>query len=131
MRRLWYSLRVRKSLLGHYPQETVRDQIWTFYQALKAYKLNPNESDKLRLGQRFDEIFTQKTAYHSLNQALGRLYDNKAQLLLVLERPDIPLHNNLSEVRFVGLKPKLRWLWGIGPKLNRGNNLWFENLIPV
>ena len=31
------------------------------------------------------------------NLALGRLYDNKAELLLVLERPDIPLHNNLSE----------------------------------
>jgi transposase len=78
-------------------QETVRDQIWTFYQDLKAYKLNPNENDKLRLEQRFDDIFTQKTAYHSLNLALGRLYDNKAQLLLVLARPDIPLHNNLSE----------------------------------
>lgn len=78
-------------------QETVREQIWTFYRDLKAYRLDPNESDKLRLEQRFDEIFTQKTAFYSLNLALGRLYDNKTELLLVLERPDIPLHNNLSE----------------------------------
>jgi transposase len=81
-------------------QETVRDQIWRFYQALKAYQRDPNDNDKVRLEQRFDELFTQKTAYHSLNQALGRLYDNKAELLLVLERPDIPLHNNLSENDF-------------------------------
>jgi len=32
-----------------------------------------------------------------LNLALKRLYENKAELLLVLERPEIPLHNNLSE----------------------------------
>ena len=32
-----------------------------------------------------------------LNLALGRLYENKSELLLVLDRPEIPLHNNLSE----------------------------------
>ena len=32
-----------------------------------------------------------------LNLALKRLYENKAELLLFLERPEIPLHNNLSE----------------------------------
>ena len=78
-------------------QERVREQIWTFYKALKAYKRNPSAHRKRRLAKRFDELFTQKTAYHSLNLALRRLYDNKAELLLVLDRPDIPLHNNLSE----------------------------------
>lgn len=78
-------------------QEHVRDQIWTFYQDLKAYKLDPTDDDKSRLEQRFDEIFTQKTEFHTLNLALKRLHANKAELLLVLDRPDIPLHNNLSE----------------------------------
>ena len=32
-----------------------------------------------------------------LNDALRRLANNKKELLLVLERPDIPLHNNSSE----------------------------------
>jgi len=32
-----------------------------------------------------------------LSLALKRLYDNKAELMLVLQRPEIPLHNNLSE----------------------------------
>ncbi len=29
--------------------------------------------------------------------ALKRIYRNKSELLLVLKRPDVPLHNNLSE----------------------------------
>lgn len=32
-----------------------------------------------------------------LNLALKRLYENKDAMLLVLDRPEIPLHNNLSE----------------------------------
>ena len=32
-----------------------------------------------------------------LNLTLKRLYDKKAKLLLVLDGPEIPLHNNLSE----------------------------------
>lgn len=78
-------------------QQAVRDQIWTFYQDLKAYQRHPTADQKRHLEQRFDEIFTHKTTYHGLNLALKRLYANKAPLLLVLERPDIPLHNNLSE----------------------------------
>jgi hypothetical protein len=32
-----------------------------------------------------------------LSHALRRLHKNKAELLLVLERPEVPLHNNTSE----------------------------------
>jgi hypothetical protein len=32
-----------------------------------------------------------------LNEALKRIYKNKDELLLVLQRPDIPLHNNGAE----------------------------------
>ena len=45
----------------------------------------------------FDELCKTKTSFATLNQALKRLAHNKKELLLVLERPDIPLHNNLSE----------------------------------
>jgi hypothetical protein len=77
--------------------EDVRKQVWDFYDDLKAYKISPNETKKIQLEDKFDEIFTQKTDYQMLNLALSRLYENKAELLLVLERPEIPLHNNLSE----------------------------------
>lgn len=77
--------------------EDVRKQVWDFYDDLKAYKNSPNETKKIQLEDNFDEIFTQKTDYQMLNLALSRIYENKAELLLVLERPEIPLHNNLSE----------------------------------
>jgi hypothetical protein len=77
--------------------DTVKDQVWQLYEGLKAYKENPTPKDKQRLEERFDEIFTQKTASALLNAALKRIYNNKSELLLVLERPDIPLHNNGAE----------------------------------
>jgi len=46
---------------------------------------------------RFDEIFSQKTSFATLDHTLARIAKNKAQLLRVLERPDIPLPTNASE----------------------------------
>ena len=77
--------------------ETVKDQVWQLYEGLKAYKQNPKPAHKKRLEAMFDKIFTQTTASASLNLALKRIYNNKSELLLVLERPDIPLHNNGAE----------------------------------
>ena len=50
----------------------------------------------MELAARFDTIFTTRTNFETLNQLLKRIYRNKAELLLVLERPDIPLHTNGS-----------------------------------
>jgi hypothetical protein len=77
--------------------EDVRKQVWEFYDELKSYKVSPNEKDKIRLQEKFDTIFTQQTNFQLLNLALQRLHANKTELLLVLDRPEIPLHNNLSE----------------------------------
>lgn len=77
--------------------EEIRSQIWELYGDLKAYKADPDEAKKAELEDRFDEIFSSKTCFVTLNQALKRLYANEAELLLVLERPEIPLHNNTSE----------------------------------
>lgn len=77
--------------------EEKRSQIWDFYRDLKEYKKSPTDDEKVKIEARFDEIFQEKTCFATLNQALGRLHQNKSELLLVLERPEIPLHNNLSE----------------------------------
>lgn len=78
-------------------QNDVLDQIWSYYQKLKNYKLKPSKAQKKLLSLEFDKIFNQKTCFHTLNLALNQIYKNKKELLLVLDRPDIPLHNNLSE----------------------------------
>jgi hypothetical protein len=77
--------------------ELIQDQLWIFYAGLKAYKKDPTPQKKIELEADFDKLFSTKTCYTSLNNVLKRIYANKAELLLVLERPEIPLHNNLSE----------------------------------
>jgi hypothetical protein len=77
--------------------EAKRTEVWDFYRDLKAYKVAPSDDDKRALETRFDEIFAATTCFATLNHALERLHRNKAELLLVLKRPDVPLHNNLSE----------------------------------
>lgn len=74
-----------------------RGDIWDLYRDLKAYRAAPCPSAKVSLESRFDALMMRKTCMSTLNHALKRLHRNKAELLLVLERPDLPLHNNSSE----------------------------------
>ncbi|MGC1953598.1 MAG: transposase, partial [Gammaproteobacteria bacterium] len=78
-------------------QQAIRAQIWDFYAELKRYRKAPSEAVKAKLEARFDALFTTRTRYETLNQLLKRLHRHKAQLLLVLERPDVPLHTNDAE----------------------------------
>jgi hypothetical protein len=75
----------------------VRDLMWRFYKALKAYKqdLSPQAVPAFR--RRFDRIFTPRTGYEPLDKLLGRLRRRKNELLKVLDHPGIPLHTNASE----------------------------------
>lgn len=77
--------------------ERVRGEIWTLYKDLKAYGLQPDDTRSEELAARFDTVFRQKTGYASLDLALRRLYRNRDELLLVLKRPEVPLHTNGSE----------------------------------
>ena len=77
--------------------DTVKDQVWLLYEGLKNYKQNPKRKEKNRLEKMFDKIFSSKTASATLNTVLMRIFKNKSELLLVLDRPDIPLHNNGAE----------------------------------
>jgi hypothetical protein len=75
----------------------VRGEIWDLYADLKSYKHQPDIAQREALSQRFEVVFTQQTRYASLNRTLKGIHSNKAELLLVLERPEIPLHTNGSE----------------------------------
>jgi len=77
--------------------EQVRDQIWQLYKDLKEYRLEPEPAPKPVLEARFDVLADQKTAYPNINAVLKEIRDHKADLLRILERPEVPLHNNASE----------------------------------
>jgi Transposase IS66 family len=78
-------------------QSEVRGHIWDFYADLKAYKLAPTPGGHEALSARFDLIFLRHTGFVTLDRLLARLHANKAELLTVLDRPEIPLHTNGSE----------------------------------
>ena len=78
-------------------QQKVRKLIWNFYADLKIYRANPSENRRLVLRARFDRIFRRRTGFVTLDRLLARLWANKAELLVVLDRPKIPLHTNGSE----------------------------------
>ena len=78
-------------------QGRVRGLIWPFYRDLKVYRGHPTKQRKAALRTRFDRIFTRKTGFVTLDRLLARLHANKRELLIVLDRPEIPLHTNGSE----------------------------------
>jgi len=78
-------------------QDRIRAAIWTLYGDLKSYRQCPTPQRKTALAAEFDRIFTLKTGFVTLDRLLGRLHANKTELLMVLERPEIPLHTNGSE----------------------------------
>ena len=78
-------------------QATMRELIWNFYRDLKAYRCAPTKQRKAALRARFDRIFKRKTGFVMLDRLLVRLNANKPELLMVLDRPEIPLHTNGSE----------------------------------
>jgi hypothetical protein len=75
----------------------LRGPIWDFYADLKAYQLKPGKRRAEALRTRFDRAFLRRTGFATLDRLLARLHAYKAELLMVLERPEIPLHTNGSE----------------------------------
>ena len=49
------------------------------------------------LTARFAALCQQQTVYPSINQVLKDMHEHQADLLRVLDRPEVPLHNNASE----------------------------------
>jgi len=91
-----------KKLLAMNPREQeainrVRDAVWRYYQRLRAYRQSPTLRRKAALERDFERLFTRRTGFVDLNEALRRIHEKRGELLLVLDHPEIPLHNNLSE----------------------------------
>ena len=77
--------------------EVTRTLIWWLYADLKAWARDPCPRRAAALRARFDRIFKRQTDYVTLDRLLARLHRRKAELLQVLQRPEIPLHTNGSE----------------------------------
>jgi hypothetical protein len=103
-------------------------KIKDYYKELKAYKKDPDEKTKLLLSKEFDTLFNTKTGFDILDERIELTKNKKTKLLLVLEYPELPLHNNLSEsgLREFVLKRKISF----GTKNAYGTKAW-ENYMTI
>ena len=75
----------------------VRGRIWELYQDLKAYRAQPDAAQRPVLEARFDALVGERTGYPNIDSVLREMRAHRADLLRVLERPEVPLHNNAME----------------------------------
>lgn len=101
---------------------------WTFYDALLAYRQQPTAEARARLDARFDALFATQTGYWALDERIRLTRAKKACLLLVLEHPELPLHNNPAEL---GARQRVRKrAISYGPRTAEGVKAWdtFQSL---
>jgi multidrug efflux pump subunit AcrA (membrane-fusion protein) len=78
--------------------EEMQQLLWQYYQQLKAYQQAPTAAAKECLEQAFDQLFGRCFLHHaSLNTVLSQFRAHKAELLRMLDFPQLPLHNNDGE----------------------------------
>lgn len=75
-----------------------RHDYWAYYRDLLAYRTAPTPTDADRLRAQFRVLFRRRTGYAALDERIAKTAANEAELLLVLEHPDLPLHNNDMEL---------------------------------
>ena len=102
--------------------EGFRKRYWDFYKELRAYKQAPTEERAAQLREQFDELFSTVTGYDMLDQRIVNTQADKTYLLMVLEHPEIPLHNNPVELdaRFRVRKRVVSY----GPRSAAGAKAW-------
>lgn len=73
-------------------------QYWDFYRQLLQYRQDPSNQEYIRLDHLFDEIFSTVTGYDVLDRRrIEKTRTKKPSMLIVLDHPEIPLHNNPAE----------------------------------
>jgi hypothetical protein len=92
-----------KKLIAHvaYHRQLLDDFLrhyWRFYGQLLVYRGHPTEEDSLRLANEFNELFSTVTGYDALDERIAKTKAKKESMLIVLEHPEIPLHNNAAEL---------------------------------
>lgn len=74
------------------------DHYWNYYRKLLGYKNAPSEECAQNFETEFDTIFSIKTGYAQLDERIAKTKLKKDSLLLMLQYPELPLHNNGSEL---------------------------------
>ena len=102
--------------------------LWEFYELLKNFRSKPTIYLRREVERRFESLFTTTTGYFELDKRIASTYNDRDKLLMALDFPEIPLHNNGSEiaVREGVLKRKISY----GTRSESGKAAW-ENMLSI
>jgi len=99
-----------------------RKSYWEYYDQLFAYREKPTAQKRTQLEAQFDELFATHTGYYDLDQRIAKTRAKKTSLLRVLQHPELPLHNNASELA-VRQRVRKRDV-SFGPRTSLGVRAW-------
>ncbi len=98
------------------------EKYWDFYRQLLQYRVNPTPQEHFRLDNTFDTLFSTETGYYALDQRILKTKAKKHSMLIVLDHPEIPLHNNPAEL---GARKRVRKrVVSFGTRTNDGTKAW-------
>ena len=63
----------------------------------ERHRARPGAGGPAALRQRFDRLVATRTSFATLDRLLARMQANRGELLVVLDRPEVPLHTNDAE----------------------------------
>lgn len=97
-------------------------RLWQFYDRLLDYRKLPIPETAIQLEAEFDALFATQTGYNELDKRIAKTQAKKAALLLVLQYPELPLHNNPAELaaRYRVRKRDISF----GPRTEDGKRAW-------
>ena len=98
------------------------DRYWDFYAELLVYKHQPTAAEADRLADTFNQLFSTVTGYDALDERIAKTRAKKDTLLIVLKHPELPLHNNASELA-VRSRVRKRDV-SFGPRTDAGKKAW-------
>lgn len=79
--------------------DSFADRYWNYYRSLQEYRAGPSDEMAVSLRMEFDELFSTRTGYAALDDRVAKTAAKRDELLTVLSVPDVPLHNNASELQ--------------------------------
>lgn len=97
-------------------------RFWGYYDELLAYRQQPTPLESARLDAAFDTLFATRTGYDALDKRIAKTLAKKADLLLALKHPELPLHNNPAELA-VRQRVRKRDV-SFGPRTQDGCKAW-------
>ncbi|MFL5804580.1 MAG: transposase [Roseiflexaceae bacterium] len=106
-----------------------RKEYWAYYRKLVAYRAAPSEGAAFRLRREFAALVEQRTGYAALDERITKTAAHGELLLLVLDHPEIPLHNN--DMELAARRRVRKRDVSFGPQSRAGAQAWdtFQTMI--